>query len=871
MSDLVLTFAQIDRDSLPMVGGKGANLGELSRAGFPVPDGFCVTTQGYRAFVAPAEAEIGRLLAGLDPADLPALRLAGESVRARLGQLDLREDLVAEVRSAWAGAGTEQAYAVRSSATAEDLPGASFAGQQDTYLNVVGIDALLGRIKACLISLYTDRAILYRIQNGFAHEQVALSVVVQHMVSPELSGILFTADPISESRHILSIDASFGLGEALVSGLVSADLYKVDKRSRAITETEIARKTLAIQPVDGGGTRTVDLDDAQQTRPALTPEQVLDLADIGARIEAHYGTPQDIEWAIAQGRVFITQSRPITSLYPAPRVTDPQGALHIFLCLSHLQVMTDAMPPLSLSLWRFFPPVGLAEDGGTRFMQDIGGRPYADLSPILRHPLGRRIVTNFLGVADELTQASVRAVVERPEFLAKGPRYSPFSLLRLIRRYARRVPLALFFARPTPVTNQALQAMDAYVAEVRQALLDPSADHVVRLERGLAALSGVLPVAGEWVPKMAAAIIAQRLLHRVAGAQNAGLVADLERGVEGNVVTDMNLAIGDLADLARDDPAALSALAAGKRPCGDTDFVRALDAFMATYGARGPSEIDPSRPRWHEDPASLLQMIHGMTGHAEAGTHRRHYRGLIDAAGVAAIELPRRVGLMRRPLVRRLIRVSRAHMPLREHHKLLMIRTVDVLKSLILEIADDLARRRIIAQPDDIWFLTVADLRDALSGRVDDLRVQVTERRAAFGQHARKAPPRVITSDGEIPRVSLSIDGAPQGALLGSPVSAGVYEGVAHVVLDPGREILKPGEILVAPFTDPGWTPLFVNAGALVTEVGGLMTHGSVVAREYGIPAVVGLADATRTIKTGDRLRINGDLGFVQILTEDNA
>jgi len=871
MSDLVLIFAHIDRDSLPLVGGKGANLGELSRAGFPVPGGFCVTTHGYRAFVAPAEQEIEQRLAGLDPADLTALRQAGEDVRARLNQLDLPADLVAQVRSAWAETGADQAYAVRSSATAEDLPGASFAGQQDTYLNVIGIDALLVQVKACFISLYTDRAILYRIQNSFAHAQVALSVVVQKMVLPELSGILFTADPITENRHILSIDASYGLGEALVSGLVSADLYKVDKRTRVITETEIARKALAILPVDGGGTRTVDLDEDQQTQPALTPQQVLDLADIGARIEAHYGTPQDIEWAIAQGQVYITQSRPITSLYPAPQLSGAADEVQIFMCLSHLQVMTDAMPPLSVSLWRFFPPVGLAEDGGTRFVQDIGGRPYADLSPILRHPLGRKILTNFLGVADELTQASVRAVVERPAFLAKGPRYSPFSLLWLIRRYARRIPVALFFARPVSVAAQASRATDAHVVQVRQDLLDPSADHAARLERGLAALSGVLPVAGEWMPKAVAGMIAQRLLHRVVGAQNSGLVEDLERGVEGNVVTEMNLSIGDLADLARSDPAALTALAKGDRPTGDTDFNRAFDAFLARYGARGPSEIDPSRPRWHEAPASLLQMIHGMTQHAEAGTHRRHYQALIDAAEQAAIDLPRRVGWLRRALVRRLIRVSRAHMPLREHHKFLMIRTVDVIKTLLLGIADDLTHRQIIAQPADIWYLNVADLRDALHGRADDLRARVAERQAAFGHYARKAPPRVLTSDGEIPRVSLSIDGAPEGALLGSPVSAGVYEGVAHVVLDPARETLIPGEILVAPFTDPGWTPLFVNAGALVTEVGGLMTHGSVVAREYGIPAVVGLADATKTIKTGDRLRINGDLGFVEILLEEDA
>lgn len=883
MTALVLGFDQIDRHALGEVGGKGANLGEMARAGFPVPEGFCVTTAGYRAFVAPVEDAVMTHLDGLDPADLGALRRAGQAVRDLMARCALPEVLAEAITAAWHKRPVRQAYAVRSSATAEDLPNASFAGQQDTYLNVIGLAALLAQVKNCFVSLFTDRAILYRIQNGFSHRQVALSVVVQRMVQPELSGILFTADPITENRTVCSIDASFGLGEALVSGLVSADLYKVDKAHHLIVTREIATKTRAILSVAGGGTQTVDLPPEQQTRAALTDRQVLDLAELGARIEAHYGQPQDVEWAIEGGRIFVTQSRPITSLYPLPRVAPGDGSQHIFLSLSHLQVMTDAMPPLAISIWKYFPPIGLNAAGEFRYLQDVGGRLYADLSPILRHPLGRRVVTRFLGLADQLSQAAVRELAGRPAFRAQGPRFNPLTLVRQLRRQAIRVPgFLLLWAPPADTAFEVTRQMDAYVRQVRRDLHDPARDHAQRLEAALDALRGVLPVAGAWVPQMIAGMVAQRQLHRLAGPENAALVTDIERGVEGNVVTEMNLALGDLADLARQSPQVLDALADTARPVaqrlagvralpGGAGFLAALDEFLDTYGARGPSEIDISRPRWHEDPASLVQMITGMTAQTAPGAHRRHYAALTAAADLAARALPARIGWHKRGLARRFIRVSRAFMPLREHHKFLMIQVLAEVKTLLLDIAQDFAHRKIVAQAGDLWFLTVPELRDALSGRVTDLRDLADERRAAHAVHARKAPPRVMTGAGEIPRPSLSSIGAPNGALIGSPVSAGVYSGVARVVRDPGVETLAPGEILVAPFTDPGWTPLFVNAGALVTEVGGLMTHGSVVAREYGIPAVVGVPEATMRIKTGDRLRVHGDAGYIEFLTEDEA
>src|SRR5262245_26516310 len=289
----VASFAALDKGDLPRVGGKGANLAELTQAGFPVPPGFCVTTQAFREFLSGAGdlTELFARLAALNPEDTEAVRRLGEEMRSRLRQAPIPDDVARPVEAAWRDAGTEHAYAVRSSATAEDLPGASFAGQQDTYLNVRGEAALLEKVRDCWVSLFTDRAIAYRQKNGFDHKKVFLSVVVQRMVRPEVSGILFTADPINGRRNVVSIDSGFGLGEALVSGLVSADLYHVDTDSGAV-EKKIAQKTMAIRPLPEGGTRHESLPEELQTTPSIDDERARELARLGRKIEAHYGAPQ---------------------------------------------------------------------------------------------------------------------------------------------------------------------------------------------------------------------------------------------------------------------------------------------------------------------------------------------------------------------------------------------------------------------------------------------------------------------------------------------------------------------------------------------------------------------------------------------------
>ncbi|MCA9995342.1 MAG: phosphoenolpyruvate synthase [Anaerolineales bacterium] len=880
-SEYVLPFSAISAADLPRVGGKGANLGEMTQAGLPVPPGFCVTTAAFRAFMThdPGVADIYDQLATLTADDLERVRQVGATVRERLTAVSIPQPIAQAVMAAWQAAGTSHAYAIRSSATAEDLPTASFAGQQDTYLNIIGQEALLEHVRRCWVSLFTDRAILYRIQNGFDHHDVALSVVVQQMVLPTVSGILFTADPVSGHRHIATIDASYGLGEALVSGIVSADLYKVDKRSLAVVGTTIADKQVAIRPLPGGGTQQEAVGEADRTRRVLDDGQLRQLTDLGNRVESHYQQPQDIEWAIADDTLYLLQTRPITSLYPLPQPRPTDDSLHLYVSFNHAQVMTDPISPMGQAVWRLLLPFGKAagqEQQYNPYMPSAGGRLYIDASPLLRHPVMGRQFSKMLQIADPLISQGIQAVLSRPEVQAEGNRDNRArtrTLLRLMLPVMARAQRYLWWGVPetavSDITHNTRQQLDDL-----QRALDAAAPGADRLRVVQQLISTVfLPLVLTLPPYLIAGMVAKGLLGRVVGRRaNPADLDALQRGLVGNVTTEMDLAVGDLADLLRKLPASHPFRS------GETDelpaeptFQAAWQVFLQKYGMRGPGEIDIARPRWQDDPRSLLQVIRANGQHEVAGQHRRHFQKLIAEAEQAGERLVAAaqhglLGGMKAKLARRLVRAMRGYLAMREHPKYFLVQFLDMVRVVLEETAVFLHQQNRLDTLDDIWYLDLLELIAALEQPNTDLRPRIQQRRADYRRFDHLTPPRVVTSDGEIPTVQFANSQMPAGALAGNPVSTGVVEGIAHVVRDPAQEMLAPGEILVAPFTDPGWTPLFINAAGLVMEVGGLMTHGSVVAREYGIPAVVGVPEATRRIQTGQRVRVHGDGGYVEIL-----
>jgi pyruvate,water dikinase len=868
----VLFFEQVDRSSLSQVGGKGANLGELIKAGFPVPGGFCITTHAYKDFLAISQEmeSFFTELKSTDPQELTQLRQVGERIRTHLHQMDVPLPIRQEIVEALNKQGSENAYAVRSSATAEDLPNASFAGQQDTYLNIKGQDELLVHVKKCWASLFTDRAIAYRAKNGFDHHQVYLSIVVQQMISPEVSGILFTADPINGNRMVVSIDAGFGLGEALVSGMVSADLYKV--KNNQIFDKKISQKKLAIYSLPDGGTVTRELPSSAQDQQALTDEQIISLASLGKKIEAHYQVPQDIEFCVSGGEFFIVQSRPITTLYPLPQLSF--HPLRVLLSFGHVQMMPDAMMPLGLSVLRTMFPAQLFVEAGSRI--------YIDITDFMLSKIVRTVFPKLLTVADEAMSRALAAVVRRPGFFNGNQKSAVTGTAAKTAAFiVKKAWHHLRTGDPRLAKSAIENYMEQTLEQTRQAISGvQGAERLRVVQQQLdCALNNILH---NIIPFVVPGIIAGKVLEKVLirWLGDARELASLNKALPGNVTSEMGLQLGDLADTLRDLPEVQEYLQRAKDqsfytgfsqvPGGEV-FRQEFERFIAKYGMRCPGEIDLTKPRWREKPTLLIAAIFSHMRSVKSGEHRQRFSEGQKEADAAAVRILTKLKShpVRLKLASRLIAVFRYMGGLREHHKYYIIMVLDECKAAIMAEAKLLEQAGKLPSAEDAYFLSLEELIKLAESKNSLVSAEVlNQRKTEFERNGNLKPPRVMTSEGEIIIVSPARGDIAEGTLLGSPVSAGIAEGIARVILRPENALLNEGEILVAPQTDPGWTPLFQSAVAIVTEVGGLMTHGAVVAREYGIPAVAGVDEATVRIRDGSFIRVDGDQGLVEILTE---
>jgi phosphoenolpyruvate synthase/pyruvate phosphate dikinase len=872
MTPYVLFFEQIDHLSLPYVGGKGANLGELTKAGFPVPGGFCITTHAYQDFIAtsPQMDRLFTALQAIDSTDLNQIREVGGRIRSHLQQLVIPGEIRDEIIQAWTKQGRSHAYAVRSSATAEDLPNASFAGQQDTYLNIKGENELLQHVRKCWASLFTDRAIAYRAKNAFDHREVYLSIVIQQMIIPDISGILFTADPVNGNRTVVSIDASFGLGEALVSGMVSADLYKV-KNDRIILK-KISQKRVAIHSLPEGGTITQEIPEEQQAQQALSDHQIVHLAALGKSIEQHYGAPQDIEFCLAKGHFFIVQSRPITTLYPLPDI--PQQPLRVMLSFGHIQMMPNAMKPLGLSALRTAFP--------SQIFVEAGSRIYLDFTDFLLSPIVRSLFPKLLSAVDESMSRALAAVVKRPGIFAGNLHSDTRSAARNIAvPVLKKAWKILRTGDPRLAKTRIESYMQEKIQQTRQALRGVQGTE--RLKAVQQQLDGMMMgIVQEIIPYVVPGIIANKLLDKmlVRWMGDAAELHKLNKSLPGNVTTELGLQLGDLADLLRELPEVEAYLRTAEdqtfyiglaQVAGGNAFKHAFEKFIDQYGMRCPGEIDLTHPRWREMPTQLLSAIFSHMQSVKPGEHRERFATGESQAADAVLRVLNHVkeNPFKLKLATRLLAVFRYMGGLREHHKYLMSMILDECKQAIMTEADELVKKGRLVQAEDAYFLKLEELIQIEQGDFRDNAAQlIAKRKEQYQWHQQLKPPRVMTSEGEIVIVPPDKRNVPEGVLIGSPVSSGTAEGIARVILRPEHAVLHEGEILVAPQTDPGWTPLFQSAKAIVTEVGGLMTHGAVVAREYGIPAVVGVDDATTLIKDGERIRVDGDQGFVKILKQ---
>jgi rifampicin phosphotransferase len=901
-TSFIVDLVEVGAEDLSIAGGKAVNLGVMLRAGLPVPPGLCVTTSAYReiADAALLDEPFERLAATPATATADLAALAG---RARAAVLDaaMPEAVKQCIVAAYESLGDNVPVAVRSSATAEDLPFASFAGQQDTYLNVIGADDVLQAVHRCWASLWTDRAVAYRTTNHIDHRTVRLAVVIQRMVDASIAGVLFTANPVTGRRRQAVIDASPGLGEAVVSGAVTPDRFVVETATGEILERRIGSKQMAIRSRTDGGTERIVRRSAQD-EPCLTDDQLRAIAALGDRVEAYYGAPQDTEWAIADdGELWLTQARPITTLFPVPRgkrrgAHDSAGGgprsshraadddLDVYFCFSVAQGLNRPITPMGLAAFRllassishiFGVQVATPLEGPTRYAE-AGQRLFVDVTGVLRSRLGRQLFPRLLDVMEARSAVVMRRLTEDPRLaiIDRSPlfllakvlrvvaRYDvPFAVLRALTRpaaahsHARRVGEELEGQLTLPATATAIERLDF----VQHILLDTCIPQLPRILPSALAGFAMLWLAG-------------RLLGEDA---EAGDLETVLRGLPHNVTTEMDLELWSLARAIRTDAEACAAFEdassqelARQFRAGTLPEVaqRGLTDFLTRFGHRAVAEIDLGMPRWSEDPEhilgvliSYLQIEDGERAPDEVFRRRAgEASAMIDTLSNRA----RRGGRVRAGLIRFALGRARALAGLRELPKFNVVTVLAAARRELSIVGTALASRGSVERANDIFFVDLVEAREGLAGR--DLRQLIADRRVAYElELRRKHVPRVILSNGTEPEAENQSSAAPDGALIGTPASSGCITGIARVVLDPATARLQPGEILVAPSTDPGWTPLFLVAGGLVMEMGGANSHGAVVAREYGIPAVVGVPDATMHIVNGQRISVDGGAGTV--------
>jgi pyruvate,water dikinase len=731
-----IPLEESDSTQRARVGGKAANLGELSRlAGVRVPRGFCVTPD------------------------------------ADLEEIEVDETV---------------AWAVRSSATSEDSPSTSFAGLHDTFLNVVGRDAVRAHVKRCRESLSSERAITYRRRNGIADDSVHMAVVVQEMVPARVSGVLFTADPVSGNRTAVAIEAVAGLGEALVSGRVTPEVIRVGQPSALLTEA-----------------------------------QITELIELGRRIEAHFGRPQDIEWCLAEDGFFVVQSRPITTLFPVPESSEP--GRRVYLSVGHQQMMTDSMRPLGRSLFQLT---------AGRPMFEAGSRLFVDVTQALASPPMRDGLLQMMRKSDVLMHDALLTVLQTTATAAvptKTPTLEPDEAL--VRELIANTRTSLETLAREIATKSGPETFDFILEDLKvlkQLLFEPRSHAVV--------MAGI--EASWWLNE-----------HLEKGETDV-----LTQSVPNNVTSEMGLALIDVADVIRASPELVAHLEQGR-----IDALRpVLQGWLDAYGMRCVGEIDVTRPRWSEQPSSLIPLLLSHVKNLAPGAGRKRFEEGRLLAERKEREVLARPGMP--PETKQMIARLRTFIGYREFPKYGLVCRHFLYKQALMREAGKRFHR-----PEDAFFLTFHEFHEAVRSQRVPTEL-IAERKETFREHQALTPPRVITSDGETFSGSYRRGDVPAGALVGLAVSTGVIEGRARVIRELSDATVEPGDILVTAFTDPSWTPLFVAIKGLVTEVGGLMTHGAVIAREYGLPAVVSVEGAMQRIRDGQHIRVNGTDGFVELL-----
>jgi phosphohistidine swiveling domain-containing protein len=878
-------FDEVCAADVGLVGGKAANLGEMVAAGLPVPPGFCLCAQAYRDFIRAARLDepIRGILAETHQDDPADVEVNSARIRGLVTEQPVPPDIAGQLEDSYHRLAEELGksdvsdvpVAVRSSATAEDLPTASFAGQQDSYLNVCGTGELIECVRNCWASLWTARAVTYRARQGFDHQKVYLAVVVQAMIDSKVSGVMFTANPMTSSREEAVINASWGLGEAIVSGLVTPDTFTVRKSDGQVLSRQIASKQLLIEYAKEGGTVERETPPEKREIPSLSDDQLAELAALGQRVENHYRTPQDIEWAYAQGRLYILQSRPITTVAPA---AVEAAAPTEYNRTMFIELFPDPLTPIFLSaiqpmlagmLAFFFEPLSLKPPEGTEavgvfYNQVYFNRDYiaAALDPLpqwVREQMVAQVVNPFTrheeGPRGRFNLAYLRVAAQFIRFMVTFPNRLP----RVVAHYQAQVAEVAAQPVDTISDEEIINHINHLVFGTASRLLNYDFIMIALCNRAYQMLG--------------------KLLEPYFEESTQELRIKLISGVTGNATMNTNKALWDLGQKAKASPVVSEMLrrydeseviAHLQETLEGRAFLNELEQFLGEYGHR-EIRMDILYPTWGEDPAPVLSFVRGYLDTDEAQSPHRQQERLVKERQELMEAVRSRLAQDLRgrfliwPIFRWALKQTQIHTRERDTMHFELTRMFPPFRRLLLELGRRWSERGLIAERDDVFFLGLDELPD-LARSPRPLHGVIEERRTEFESNIGRAWPDIIRGEEELLAEGRETASVSEGQLSGLGASPGVATGTARVIRNPeefGK--LKNGDILVAPFTNPIWTPLFAIAGGVVTEVGGMLSHGAIVAREYGIPAVMGIPGATDLLPEGEMIAVDGNKGIVHL------
>jgi pyruvate,water dikinase len=856
---LVLRLAEAGDNHRSAVGGKAFNLGKLIAAGLPVPRGFCVTTTAFNLFLAscPRRTELSHLLAQCSGDDIGRIAELSRKVHSCLAEVRVPQEVKDVVLSAWRESDGERSFAVRSSATVEDATAMSFAGQFESILNVRGADALLGAIKTCWLSLFSERALVYLARQRVPAEKVRMAVLVQEMVEASHAGVVFTADPVTGATDRFVVEYVSGLGEGLVQGTVQPERMVVEKRTGRVL--------------------------ASPENELLSSATLENLCDLARRTERLFSAPQDIEWAQRDGELFLLQSRPITTKAPARTWEDRQ----IWTNVNIGEVFPDVMTPMTWSMLQsLLGVVGslfrlLGADVSRATPADlVAGRLYSNANTFLAavRPfsfLHKGLPDLARAVGGDLVEAYRQAPLtlspeDLPDLGFRWPKFIlswPRILFDLITHLPRRGEawIARFKTETDELVRVNVEAMST-----------PELTHfcirvVKEAFKGWDLLYFVAP--------LAALPVFKKACRDWLGESDLTLGGRLFAALGGMPDAEAGLALWRLAVLAHadsDTEAAVSSEKSWPQVCArlchtghGRKFLAAWDAFMTEHGHHCRGEIELFNARWSETPDYVLGVVRSYLRSIGQSDPLENQRQLAGERKRLTEQCRQR---LKNPIKRWIfswsLRRAQKLAVFREEMKSQLVRQLAFLHRVLLILGQRLHEQGSLSCRDDIFFLEVSEIEPVTTGSASfDWRGRIELRRREYEKNLKLNPPRVVNGIFDPNAPAWPVANADAKLLEGIPVSPGIVTGPARVILrtDDHEQVLH-GEILIAPFTDPAWSPYFITAAGVVMEQGGILSHGSIVAREYGLPAVTNVLSATRVIRTGDLVQVDGNRGHVSVL-----